>query len=106
VQLYIIYTWWILLTRWETSGSFPSAYLLEELSHLKLILSICQFSLDLSIGVVDNSEEHVEQDEEDEEHIEDEVNGSENTVSRFQFVEVKVSQNDTEQSQPVGQKLS
>lgn len=58
-------------------------YLFEEFGHLDLILSISQVSLDLRIRVVDDSEEHVEQDKEDEEHEEDEVDRPENSMSRL-----------------------
>lgn len=48
-------------------------YLFEEFRQLDFILSISQISLDLSVSIVNDSQEHVEKDEEDKEHKEDEV---------------------------------
>ena len=45
----------------------------EEVSHLELVLLIGQIALDLRIRVVDDGQEHVEQDEEHEEHVQNEV---------------------------------
>jgi hypothetical protein len=58
----------------------------------------------LSISIVDDSQEHVEQDEEDEEHVADEEGGSKNTVGIFDLVEVKVTEDDTEESEAVMKK--
>ena len=59
-----------------------------------------QFSLHLGVCVVDDGEEHVEEDEEDEEHIEDEVGRAEDTVRCLQLMEVEVTEDDSEQCEP------
>ena len=41
----------------------------EKVSHLELVLSLGKVSFDVSVRVVDDGQEHVEQDEEDEEHV-------------------------------------
>lgn len=79
---------------------FPSTHLFEKLSHFYFVLGISQLSLDLSVRVVDDGQEHVEQDKEDEEYKEDEVDGAENAMSRLQLVKVEISQDDTEERQP------
>ena len=81
-------------------------YSLEVVSHLELILLVGKICLDLRVGVVDDGQEHVEQNEEDEEHIEDEVEGSEHTIGCLQLVEVEVTKDDTEQGEPEGEQLS
>ena len=76
------------------------SYLFKVVSHLKLVLLVGKIRLDLRVGVVDDGQEHVEQNEEDEEHIEDEVNGSQHTIGCLQLVEVEVTKDDTEQCVP------
>lgn len=56
-------------------------------------------TFDLCVAVVDDGKEHVEQYEEDEEHIQEEVDGSEDVVSVLQGIEIEISQDDTEQSE-------
>ena len=53
----------------------------------------------LGVGVIDDGEEHVEEDEENEEHISQEHDGTEDSVGRLQGIEVKVTQDDSEQSE-------
>ena len=55
--------------------------------------------LDVRVGVVDDGQEHVEQHEEDEEHVQEEVDGSEDTLGGLHGPEVEVTQDDTEQSE-------
>lgn len=89
----------------ETEGSLPlrlfcvwnRAYLLEIVSNLKLALLISDVGLDLSISVVDDGQEHVEQHKEHEEHIGDEEDRAKNSVGLLQGVEVEITQDDTEQ---------
>ena len=50
----------------------------------------------VGVGVVDDGDEHVEQHEEDEEHVEDEIDGPENAIRLLELVEVEVAQNDAE----------
>ena len=73
------------------------SYLLEIVSNLKLALLISDVGLDLSISVVDDGQEHVEQHKEDEENIGDEENRAKNSVGLLQGVEVEITQDDTEQ---------
>ena len=61
-----------------------------------------QFRLDFRVRVVDDGEEHVQEDEEDEEDIEDEVGWTEDAVCLLQRLEVEVSEDDTEQGEAVG----
>ena len=75
-------------------------YFFEEVGHLELVLLRGNVGLDLGVGVVDDGEEHVEQDEEDEEDVEHEVGGAEHAVRLLQLVVVEVAQNDAEQRKP------
>ena len=60
---------------------------------------VSHVALHLGVGVVDDGQEHVDQHEEHEEHEQHEEDGAEDSVGRFQLVEVEVSQDDTEQSE-------
>lgn len=73
------------------------AYLLEIVSNLKLALLISNVGLDLSVSVVDDGQEHVEQHKEHEENIGDEEDRAKNSVGLLQGVEVEITQDDTEQ---------
>ena len=77
--------------------------LLEVVSNLKLILLIGHVRLDLWVGVIDDGQEHVDQDKEDKENEEHEEDGTQNTVGCLQLVEVKVTQDDTEQGETAQQ---
>ena len=74
-------------------------YFFEEVGHLELVLLRGNVGLDLGVGVVDDGEEHVEEDEEDEEDVEDEVGRSQDAVGFLQFVEVEISEDDSEQGE-------
>ena len=76
-------------------------HLLEVVGHLEFILLTGNISLHLRICIVDDSQEHVQQYEEHEEYIEDEVHWTQNSVCSLEFMEVEVSQDDTEQSESV-----
>jgi len=69
---------------------------LEVVADLKVRLLLIQFALDLSIGVVDDSQEHVHQNEEDEEDVDEEVHGAQNAVGILHSGKVEVSEDDTE----------
>ncbi len=71
-------------------------YLLEVVSHLELISLVGNVGLDLRVGVIDDGQEHVEKHEEHKEDIQDEVDGSQDTVGSLQLVEVEVSQDNSE----------
>jgi len=70
---------------------------LEVVGHLELVLLVSHVALHLGVGVVDDGQEHVDQHEEHEEHEQHEEDGAEDSVGRFQLVEVEVSQDDSEQ---------
>lgn len=72
-------------------------YSLEVVSHLKLVHLVSHVSLHFRVGVIDDGQEHVDQDEEDKEDKQHEEDGSQVPVGGLQLVEVKVSQDDTEQ---------
>jgi len=69
----------------------------EEVSHLELILRVGQVGLDVGVRVVDDGQEHVEQDEEDEEDVQDEERRAKDAVCLLQSLEVKVSEDQTKQ---------
>lgn len=71
--------------------------LLEELAQLNVALLVGNLALDLAISVIDNSDEHVQQDEEDEEDVGQEEDGTEHSVGRLEGLEIKVAENDAEQ---------
>jgi len=72
-------------------------HLSEKVSHLELILLVSKVGLDVGVRVIDDGEEHVEQDEEDEEDVEAEERRSEDAVRLLQGLEVEVSEDQTEQ---------
>ena len=75
------------------------SYLLEVVGNLKLVLGISHVRLDLRVGVVDDSQEHVDENEEDEEDKQHEEDWTQDAVGLLQLVEVKVTQDDAEQSE-------
>lgn len=79
-------------------------YSLEVVSHLKLVLLVGHVTLHLRVRVVDDGQEHVDQHEEHEEHKEHEEDRPQNTIGRLQLVEIKISQDDSEQSEAVNTK--
>ena len=72
------------------------AYPLEVVSDFKLALLLGDVGLDLSVGIVDDGQEHVKQHKEHEEHVRDEEDRPENAVGRLQGVEVEITQDDSE----------
>lgn len=74
---------------------------LEEVHDFKLILSISRFFFNWCIGVVDDGQKHVEENEENKHNVQNEVERSKYCVSRLKFIEVKVSKNDSQLSEPV-----
>ena len=74
-------------------------YLLEIVSDLELALLRGDVGLDLSVGVVDDGQEHVEQHKEHEEHIGDEEDWTKYAVGVLQGVEIEITQDDTEQGE-------
>ena len=73
--------------------------LLEVLGDLDLALLTGQVSLHFGVSVVDDGQEHVEQDEEHEKDIGEEHNWTQNTIGCFQSVEVEVSQDYSKQGE-------
>ena len=80
-------------------GQHLPVALLDVVSHFELVRLVRQFGLHLRVAVVDDGEEHVEEDEEDEEDVEDEVGGSKHSVCLLQFVVVEISEDDSEKSE-------
>ena len=76
-------------------------YLLEVISHFKLVFVIGHVRLDFRVCVIDDGQKHVDQHEEHEEHKEHEEDWSKDAVGLLQLMEIKVSQNDSEQSEAV-----
>ena len=72
--------------------------LLEELSQLDLALLVGQLALYLAISVIDDGNEHVQEDKEDEEYVGQEEDGTEHTIRSLKRLKVKVTENDAEQS--------
>ena len=72
-------------------------YLLEVISHFKLVLLAGNIGLHFRVGIVDDSQEHVQQHEEHEEDVQDEVHRTQNTICSLKLMEVEISQYDTEQ---------
>lgn len=79
--------------------SLSEYYLPEVVCHFKFIFGVSHVTLDLRICVIDDGQEHVDQDEEHKEHKQHEEDWSQNSVGFFQLVEVKISQDDTEQGE-------
>ena len=59
-------------------------------SDLEIIFLRCNFLLDLAVGVIDDGQEHVEQDKEHEKDVGEEEDGPHHPVGLLQGVEVKV----------------
>ena len=72
-------------------------YLLEVVTDLKLALLGGDVGLDFSVCVVNDSQEHIEQDKEHEEHIGDEEDWTKDTIGSLQGMEVEITQDNTEQ---------
>ena len=72
-------------------------YLLEVISHFKFVLLAGNIGLHFRVGIVDDGQEHIQQHEEHEEDVQDEVHWTQNTVCSLKFMEVEISQDDTEQ---------
>ena len=73
------------------------SHLFQVIGHLKFAFLRGNVSLDLRVGVVDDCQEHVEQDEEDEEDVEDEIGRTEDAVCLLQSLEIEVAKDDAEQ---------
>ena len=82
-------------------GEEAFVVLLEVVAELELGLGHLDVGLDVAVRVVDDGQEHVQEDEEREEHVADEVDRSQDRVLRVQRVEVEVAQNDTQQCVPI-----
>ena len=87
------------MLKYALTSLLISTYSLEVVAHLKLILLVCHVTLHLRVGVIDDGQEHVDQDKEDEEHKQHEEDWTKDTVCSLQLVKVEVSENDTEQGE-------
>ena len=72
-------------------------HLFQVVGHLEFALLRGDVGLDFRVRVVDDGQEHVEQDEEDEEHVENEVGRAEDAVRLLQSLEIEVAKDDAEQ---------
>jgi len=77
------------------------SHLFQVVGHLEFAFLRGNVGLDFRVGVVDDCQEHVEQDEEDEEDVENEICWTENAVCLLQSLEVEVAEDDTEQRETV-----
>ena len=75
------------------------AYPLEVIGDLKFTLLLGQVGLDFSVSVVDDGQEHVDQNEEDEEHVGDEEDRPKEPICVFNLFEVEVTKDDAEQGE-------
>ena len=71
----------------------------EEVTHLELGRLLLEPLLDDAVGVVDDGQEHVEQDEEDEEDVDEEVDGAEQRRGALDVPEVEVAEDHAEQGE-------
>ena len=55
-------------------------------------MAVLDLSLDLAVGVVDDSQEHVEQDEEHKEDVAEEEDWTQDPISLLDWVEVEISE--------------
>jgi len=73
----------------------------EVIGHLEFVLLRGKVGLDFRIRVVDDRQEHVEQDEEDEEDVENKIGGAEDAVCLLQRLEIEVAKDDAEQRETI-----
>ena len=74
------------------------AYQFDIVRRVKADILLVKVSLDLSVGIINDRQEHIQQDKEHKEHVEDEEDRSKDTICLLQSREVKVTQDDTKQS--------
>ena len=79
--------------------SFHPTNRFEEVGHFELVGLFLEVELDVGVGVVDDGEEHVEQDEEDKEDVQDEEHRAEDAVRLLQPHEVGVAEDCAEQTE-------
>ena len=63
----------------------------EEVAHLEICFSGLHLCLDIGIGIIDDSQEHVEQNEEHEEDVAQEVNWTQESARALNGFEIKVA---------------
>ena len=88
-------------TRRKLEGSRLKTHLSEEVAHLELVLLVSKVGLDVGVGIIDDGQEHVQQNEEDEEDVQTEERRSEDTVCLLQSLKVEIAQDQTEQRETV-----
>ena len=91
----------ILLKRLKVCHS-SSTYLFDIVRHNKDVRLFGHVWLDLRVGVVDDSQEHVDEDEEDKEDKQHEEDWTQDTIGLLQLVEVKVTQDNSKQREAGG----
>jgi len=73
------------------------SYLLQVVGHLKFALLRRNVGFHFRVGVVDDGQEHVQQNEEDEKHVQDEIGRAEDAVCLLQCLEIEITEDDAEQ---------
>ena len=70
--------------------------LLQVGAYFDLTLAVGQLFLDLTVRVVDDGDEHVQEDKEDKEHVGQKEDGTKDSVGSFERVKVKVAEYNAE----------
>ena len=78
-----------------------SANLLQIISDVVLVGLRADVGLDLGVGIIDDCDEHVEENEEDKEDVGEEIERSQNGVGFLKFCEVEITQNNSKKSESV-----
>lgn len=81
-------------------------YLLEVITNLELTLLLGNVRFHFSISIIDDSQEHVEQNEEYKEDICDEERWTKDTVGILDLMEVKVTKDDTKQRESTKRRIT
>ena len=76
-----------------------ASHVFEEVGDANLVLFFGQALLHFAVRVVDDSQEHVDENEEDEEDVHEEIDRTKYAVSRLHVMKVEVAKDDAEQSE-------
>ena len=77
-------------------------YLFQVVGHFEFAFLRGNVGFHLGVSVVDDGQEHVEQNEEDKEDVQDEERRAKDAVCLLQSLEVEVAKDDTEQCETTG----
>ena len=81
-----------------------NSYSFEVVGEFELALLLGKIRFNFSISVVDDGQEHVDENEEHKEDICDEENWTKDSIGILNFLEVEVTKDNTEQSVATRQK--